>query len=77
MFEYPSDMGSPSLRSAVEQMLANQSGVVKYVFRDIHKTILSKRSSTLDWVFALGFSEPAAGTERHSTVGTMTQIDGD
>ncbi len=61
MFEYPSDMGSPSLRSAVEEMLAKQSGIVTYVFREMRKTIFFERSSILGWVFALGFSEPATG----------------
>ncbi len=61
MFEYPSDMGSPTLRSAVEEMLAKQSGVVTYVFRDMRKTVFFEKSSILNWVFALGFSEPATG----------------
>jgi ketosteroid isomerase-like protein len=58
MFEYPSDMGSPTLSSAVEEMLSRESGVVTYVFRDLRKTVLFERSSILGWVFALGFSEP-------------------
>lgn len=61
MFEYPSDMGSPSLRSAVEEMLTKQSGTVTYVFREMRKTVFFERSSLLGWVFAVGFSEPAAG----------------
>ena len=59
MFEYPSDMGSPSLSSAVVEMLSKDSGTVEYVFRDMHKVVLFERSSVLGWVFALGFSEPA------------------
>jgi ketosteroid isomerase-like protein len=62
MFEYPSDMGSPSLRSAVQEMLAKQSGTVTYVFGDMRKTVFFERSPMLGWVFALGFSEPAIGT---------------
>jgi ketosteroid isomerase-like protein len=62
MFEYPSDMGSPTLRSAVEEMLAKQSGTVIYVFRSIRRTVFFERSSILGWVFALGFGEPAIGT---------------
>jgi uncharacterized protein (TIGR02246 family) len=61
MFEYPSDMGSPSLISAVKEMLATESGMVTYVFREMRKTVFFERSSILGWVFALGFSEPAAG----------------
>jgi uncharacterized protein (TIGR02246 family) len=61
MFEYPSDMGSPSLRSAVQEMLTKQSGIVTYVFRDMRKAVVFERSPVLGWVFALGFSEPATG----------------
>ncbi len=59
MFEYPSDMGSESLRSAVAKMLSEPSGAVEYLFRDMHKTVFFERSSVLEWVFALGFSAPA------------------
>jgi hypothetical protein len=61
MFQYPSDMGSESLRSAVEELLAKQSGTVTYVFREMRKTVFFERSPLLGWVFALAFSEPAAG----------------
>jgi uncharacterized protein (TIGR02246 family) len=61
MFEYPSDMGSPSLNSAVVEMLAKESGMITYVFREMRKTVFFERSSILGWVFALGFSEPATG----------------
>lgn len=64
MFEYPSDMGSPSLRAAVEEMLAKQSGTVTYVFREMRKTVFFERSALLGWVFALGWSEPETGTMR-------------
>ena len=62
MFEYPSDMGSPSLSSAVQEMLTKQSGIITYIFRDMRKTVFFERSSILGWVFALGFSEPATGS---------------
>lgn len=58
MFEYPSDMGSDSLKAAVAQMLSQQSGTVEYVFQNMHKTVLFERSSVLGWVFAVGFSAP-------------------
>ncbi len=64
MFEYPSDMCSESLRSAVARMLSEQSGTVEYIFRDMHKTVLFERSSVVGWVFALGFSEPATENMR-------------
>ncbi len=59
MFEYPSDMGSPTLSAAVEEMLSEESGSVTYVFRGLRKTVLFERSASLGWVFALGFGEPA------------------
>jgi uncharacterized protein (TIGR02246 family) len=58
MFEYPSDMGDESLRTAVAEMLSKDSGTVTYVFRDMRKTIVFEKSAILGWVFALGFSEP-------------------
>jgi ketosteroid isomerase-like protein len=58
MLEYPSDMGSDSLTSAVAQMLSEPSGTVEYIFRETRKTVLFERSSVLGWVFALGSSEP-------------------
>jgi hypothetical protein len=64
MFEYPSDMGSDTLRSAVARMLSETSGTVEYVFRDTHKTVLFERSSILGWVFAVGFSEPVTADLR-------------
>ena len=64
MFEYPSDMGSPTLSSAVAKMLSEPSGTVEYIFRDTHKTVFFEKSSVLDWVFALGFSEPANSSMR-------------
>lgn len=58
MFEYPSDMGSDTLKSAVAEMLSQPSGTVEYTFQGMHKTVLFEKSSVLGWVFALGFSEP-------------------
>jgi ketosteroid isomerase-like protein len=59
MFEYPSDMGSPTLSAAVAKMLSEPSGTVEYVFRDMRKIVFFEKASLLDWVFALGFSMPA------------------
>lgn len=58
MFEYPSDMGSETLKAAVEQMLSQPSGTVEYVFQNMRKTVLFERSAVLGWVFAVGFSAP-------------------
>jgi uncharacterized protein (TIGR02246 family) len=59
MCEYPSDMGSDSLKAAVTQMLSQPSGTVEYVFQNMRKTVLFERSAALGWVFAVGFSAPA------------------
>ncbi len=60
MFEYPSDMGSSTLRDAAGEMLSNASGAVTYVFpAGIRKTVLFEKSGVIEWVFAFGFSEPA------------------
>ena len=64
MFEYPSDMGSDTLRSAVARMLSETSGTVEYVFRDTRKIVLFERSLVLGWVFAVGFSQPGTADLR-------------
>ncbi len=64
MFEYPSDLGDESLRSAVAEMLSKDKGTVHYVFRNMRKTVFFEKSALLRWVFALGFSEPVAGDLR-------------
>jgi len=64
MCEYPSDMGSDTLKSAIAQMLSQPSGTVEYIFQNMHKTVLFEKSSVLGWVFALGFSEPATPNMR-------------
>jgi hypothetical protein len=58
MFEYPSDIGSPSLRAAVRQMQAAPSGVVRCEFRGVSKSVQFARSASLGWVFAVGRNEP-------------------
>lgn len=64
MFEYPSDLGSDTLSAAAATMLSEPSGKVEYVFRDIPRTVYFEKSSVLDWVFALGFKEPATPNMR-------------
>lgn len=60
--EYPSDLGDPSLRSAVQEMRSRPEGVVRYTFRGVEKTVLYAHSRPLGWVFALGFEvRPPAG----------------
>ena len=61
MFEYPSDMGSDTLITAVAKMLSEPSGTVEYILQDVPRTVFFEKSSILDWVFALGFKGPATG----------------
>jgi C4-dicarboxylate-specific signal transduction histidine kinase len=64
MFQFPADIGDPSLRSAVTQMLSTDQGTVHYQFRGVHKTVIYEKSPALGWVFALGFPETPAGAPR-------------
>lgn len=54
IFDFPSDMGSPSLGTAVRQMLGSPSGTVTYRYKGAKRTVLYMRSSLTGWVFALG-----------------------
>lgn len=59
MFAFPSDMGGPTLKTAVREILSRQSGSVRYEFRGVPKTVYFERSKLLGWVFVLGVNEPA------------------
>jgi uncharacterized protein (TIGR02246 family) len=59
MFAYPCDLGDAAVRSPLAEMLSKDNGTVTYVFQGVRKTVLFERSPVLNWVFALGFSEPA------------------
>jgi len=58
IFQFPSDIGDPSLKSAVRQMLSEPEGVVHYTFRGTRRTTVFRRSARTGWVFALGILEP-------------------
>ena len=58
LFAFPSDMGSMTLREAVNEMLSKQEGVAKYEFHGA-KTVVFKRSQLTGWVFAIGVAEHA------------------
>lgn len=58
IFQFPSDIGDQSLKSAVRQMLSEPEGVVHYTFRGTHRTAVFRRSARTGWVFALGVLEP-------------------
>ncbi|RPI32904.1 MAG: hypothetical protein EHM54_11350 [Nitrospiraceae bacterium] len=53
LFAFPSDMGSKTLRDAVNEMLSKQEGVVRYDFHG-EKIVVFKRSQLTGWVFAIG-----------------------
>lgn len=59
IFEYPSAIGGPDLKDAMQQMLTRDSGLVRYDFRGIEKTVQFQRSKSLGWVFAIGMNDPA------------------
>ena len=54
MFAFPSEMGSPSLRSAVTTMLSKPEGVVRYSFRGKEKIAVFQTSKKIGWVFVVG-----------------------
>ena len=54
IFEFPSDLGTESLRTAVERMLRSPEGSVVYKFRGAKRTVLFERSDATRWVFVLG-----------------------
>jgi hypothetical protein len=53
LFAFPSDMGSKTLKKAVDEMLSKKEGVVKYDFHG-KKTVVFKRSGLTGWIFAMG-----------------------
>jgi len=54
MFQYPSDIGDESLKSAVKTLLTEREGVTRYTFRGASRTAIFERSQSLGWVFVLG-----------------------
>lgn len=53
MFAYPSDLGDPSLKSAVATILAKDRGQVEYDFQGTHRVALFDRSPLTGWTFVL------------------------
>jgi C4-dicarboxylate-specific signal transduction histidine kinase len=54
IFEFPSDLGTKSLRSAVDRMLRSPRGSVTYRFNGAPRTVLFKHADATNWVFVLG-----------------------
>ncbi len=53
LFEFGTELGSPTLAEAVKEMLAKPTGVVHYEFEGAQRTAIFKRSEATGWVFAL------------------------
>jgi hypothetical protein len=54
IFQFPSDIGDASLKSAVQNMLSEREGVVRYRFRGADRAVVFHRSETTRWTFAIG-----------------------
>lgn len=50
---FPSDLGSPTLNSAVKKMLSEQEGEVHYEFRG-RKDVVFRKSQLTGWTYAIG-----------------------
>lgn len=53
MFQFPSDLGEPSLKSAVTAMLSQTSGVVQYRFEGKDRSAVFNKSDVTGWRFVL------------------------
>lgn len=56
IFQFPSDIGDASLKSAVQKMLSEPEGTVRYTFRGADRAVVFKTSNITGWVFALGIT---------------------
>ena len=56
IFQFPSDIGDASLKSAVQKMLTGTEGTVQYTFRGADRAVVYKTSNITGWVFALGIT---------------------
>ncbi|MDR3512791.1 MAG: cache domain-containing protein [Caulobacteraceae bacterium] len=53
MFQFPSDLGDPSLKAAVATILSRREGRVDYDFGGKHRAALFDRSDVTGWSFVL------------------------
>lgn len=58
IFQFPSDIGDASLKSAVHKMLSEPSGIVRYSFNGARRMVIFKQATATHWVFALGITHP-------------------
>jgi methyl-accepting chemotaxis protein len=53
LFEFATELGSPSLTAAVKAMLSQPEGVVHYKFEGAEREAIFKKSAISGWVYAL------------------------
>jgi hypothetical protein len=53
LFEFATDLGSPTLTSAVKEILAKPEGAVHYEFQGAEREAIFKKSGAIGWVYAL------------------------
>ncbi len=53
LFEFATELGSPSLTDAVHDMLSRPEGMVRYEFQGAERQAVFKRSAVGGWVYAL------------------------
>lgn len=56
IFQFPSDIGDETLKTAVQKMLSQPEGSDEYDFRGAHRIVMFKKSAVTGWVFAVGVS---------------------
>jgi methyl-accepting chemotaxis protein len=59
IFAFPSDVGSATLKDAVQTMLSQPEGVVHYQYEGTDRTALFTRSPLTGWTYVLGKAHPA------------------
>ncbi len=60
VFDNPLSKDSPSMRTAVEKMLASDSGEVEYTFNGFHRRVRYQVSRLTGWRFAFGINTATA-----------------
>lgn len=53
LFEFATQLGSPTLTGAVKEMLSRREGTVAYEFEGAQRTAIFKKSDTTGWIYAL------------------------
>ncbi len=54
----PREMGSETMKGAINEMLAHEAGETSYVFDNVTKTAIYRTSPLTQWKFAIAFSPP-------------------